>query len=167
MSPKSQSNRWLVCFLLFVSFLLPLVSVPGLASTFSTPKLILVGSVLALGLPVAAALGVAPFRFPFLLEAVLFLWLTSLSVSSIFGVVVSTTALLTQLFGVGWLAFVVLVQPPVDELAGAIILSGAGISIVALLQYLGIDPFVLAGWSPLTIGDRRMRVYSTLGNPNF
>ncbi len=167
MSFESRSHRWLVRFLLSVSFLLPLFSVPGLASTFSTPKLILLGSVLALGLPVAAVLKVTRFRLPFPLEAVLFLWLVGLSLSAILGVVVSTTALLIQLLGVGWLVLVVLVKPEAEQLAGALILSGAGISIVALLQWLGIDPFVLAGWSPLGVGNLRMRVYSTLGSPNF
>lgn len=167
MSFESRSHRWLVRFLLFVSFFLPLVSAPGLASTFSNPKLILLGSALALGLPVAALLRVALFRFPFPFEAVLFLWLISLSLSAILGVVVSTTALLIQLFGVGWLVLVALVQPRAEALAGAIILSGAAISIVALLQWLGIDPFVLAGWMPLGIGNQRMRVYATFGSPNF
>src|SRR5437870_4403453 len=137
MNFESLSHRWLIRFLLFVSLLLPLTFAPGLASTFSTPKLVVLGFVLAFGLPVAAALKVTPFRLPFLLEAVLFLWLASLSLSSILGVVVSITPFLIQLFGVGWLALIVFVQPPAEKLAGALILSGAGISIVALLQYLG------------------------------
>jgi putative inorganic carbon (HCO3(-)) transporter len=39
---------------------------------------------------------------------------------------------------------------------------------VALAQWAGVDPFVLAGWHPPIDGASiRMRVYGTLGNPNF
>lgn len=167
MSSETQVPRVLARCLPVVAFLLPLATIPGLQSTFSTPKLVLLGSVVTLGLPVAVVLRAAPFRFPFPFEAALFLWLVSLSLSSILGAAASMTALLIQFFGVGWFALVALVQPPADKLAWAIIVSGVVISVVALLQYLGIDPFVLAGWTPVGIGNSRMRVYATLGSPNF
>ena len=43
-----------------------------------------------------------------------------------------------------------------------------GVRRVALAQWVGADPFVLAGWQPPIDGASvRMRVYGTLGNPNF
>jgi len=167
MSPVTQVQRVLARCLPLVAFLLPLATIPGLQSTFSTPKLVVLGSVVALGLPIAVVLRATRFRLPFPFEAALLFWLVSLSLSSILGAAVSMTALLIQFFGVGWFALVVLAQPPAEELAAAIIVSGAVISVVALLQYLGIDPFVLAGWTPVGIGNSRMRVYATLGSPNF
>ncbi len=49
----------------------------------------------------------------------------------------------------------------------ALVLSGAIVAGVALLQYFGLDPFALLGWTAPPGGSSRMRVFATLGNPNF
>jgi O-antigen ligase len=40
-------------------------------------------------------------------------------------------------------------------------------SVVVLLQWAGFDPFGWAGWQAESFANARMRVYGTLGNPNF
>jgi O-antigen ligase len=53
------------------------------------------------------------------------------------------------------------------RLAGAVVCAGTSVAILALLQSIGCDPFQLAGWEAVEVGGSRMRVYATLGNPNF
>jgi putative inorganic carbon (HCO3(-)) transporter len=49
----------------------------------------------------------------------------------------------------------------------ALVTSGVVIACVALLQSVGWDPFPLTGWAVTPSDGRRMRVYATLGNPDF
>ena len=58
--------------------------------------------------------------------------------------------------------------PRARDLAVALAVGGSGVAIVGLMQWTGHDPFVAAGWLPQIEGASvRMRVYATLGNPNF
>jgi O-antigen ligase len=45
--------------------------------------------------------------------------------------------------------------------------SGGALAALAVAQYIGADPFSLLGWVPSSYGSERMRVFATLGNPNF
>jgi O-antigen ligase len=59
------------------------------------------------------------------------------------------------------------VRPEAERLAMALATSGVVIACVALLQSAGWDPFAQTGWVATPGGGRRMRVYATLGNPDF
>jgi O-antigen ligase len=52
--------------------------------------------------------------------------------------------------------------PALRSIAGA----GSVLALVAVLQAVGVDPFQWAGWASNHPGER-MRIYGTLGNPNF
>jgi O-antigen ligase len=52
-------------------------------------------------------------------------------------------------------------------LATAVAAGAAVESAVALLQFAGADPLQLLGWRPEAFSNPRMRVYGTLGNPDF
>lgn len=57
---------------------------------------------------------------------------------------------------------------PVERLLRAQVLGATGCAIVALAQWCGFDPFEVIGWhAPIDGASVRMRVYGTLGNPNF
>ncbi len=54
------------------------------------------------------------------------------------------------------------------KLIQALLWASALLALLAVLQWLHIDPFIsLLGWQPQTFSNPRMRVYGTLGNPNF
>jgi O-antigen ligase len=45
--------------------------------------------------------------------------------------------------------------------------AAAVVALIAVLQYAGADPFRLFGWAGPAAGSPRLRVFATLGNPNF
>jgi hypothetical protein len=49
----------------------------------------------------------------------------------------------------------------------AIVAGSAAESLIAVLQYAGFDPLQWLGWRPEVYSSSRMRVYGTLGNPDF
>ena len=56
---------------------------------------------------------------------------------------------------------------PPNVLAGAVGAGSAVASVVAVLQYAGADPLAWLGWRAGAFSSARMRVYGTLGNPDF
>jgi putative inorganic carbon (HCO3(-)) transporter len=59
-------------------------------------------------------------------------------------------------------------RPEPVHLAAAHVIGATGVAIVAVMQWAGLDPFALAGWvAPLAGASPRLRIYGTLGNPNF
>ncbi len=152
--------------LVAVSFVLPLAVVPGLERPFSEPKLVLLAAAVAAG---AAALAFRLLRRPSLpggLLAALCAWLAVPWLSAWRGEIASSRALLLPAAGAGWLLLAAAARPRAEHLARARVLSATAVAAVALLQLAGMDPFALLGWS--AEGARgRMRVFATLGNPDF
>jgi O-antigen ligase len=161
-----------------VMAVLPLISWPGLAQPFSTPKLyLLVVSVLALA-PWALlawrsrssamlAGATAPVTLTSM-HVVAAVWLASWTCSALFADIVSLDALLLALAGGGLAIVLTELQPNAAHLAAAHALGATGVAIVAVMQWAGLDPFALAGWvAPLAGASPRLRIYGTLGNPNF
>jgi O-antigen ligase len=95
-------------------------------------------------------------------------WLASWTWSALLGDVVSLEALLLAV-AAGLFAIVLIESAPEPErLAAALVIGATGVAVVAVLQAIGVDPFAIAGWvAPLAGASQRLRVYSTLGNPNF
>ncbi len=151
-----------------VAFILPLIVLPGLERPFSTPKFIFLGIVVALGAVLVAWRGLLGWpALPGAFQAAIAVWLAALGASATFGAFVSLTALLLPLLALGWFLLVMLVRPRPERLALALVMSGAVMAGVSLLQFSGLDPFALLGWIALEGTSARMRVYATLGNPNF
>ena len=161
-----------------VMAVLPLVAWPGLAQPFSTPKLyLLVVTVIALA-PFAwmawrsrrrmTTPSVARARTHVITPLVAALWLASWTLSALFADVVSLDALLLALAGGGLAIVLTELRPTPTQLAAAHAIGATGVAIVAVLQWAGLDPFALAGWvAPLAGASPRLRIYGTLGNPNF
>lgn len=155
--------------------MLPLAVWPGLARPFSLPKLIwLVAATIALVLlksarrdasPAAPDLRHREWRIPAWLAAT---WMLGFIVSALVAPLPSLEALA---LGLAAPLFALTLTRTSDAhlalLAGQVV--GATIcAAVALAQWAGADPFAVAGWQPPIDGASiRMRVYGTLGNPNF
>jgi O-antigen ligase len=126
-------------------FLLPLLFLPGLERPFSTPKLWLL-------LPLA----VLHLRAAF--HPVWLVWPGAVALSALTAPYASLEALLLAVLPLP-LALGSRHQP--------ILVASAVESAIVVLQYAGLDPLRLTGWQPETFPGERMRVYGTLGNPNF
>jgi putative inorganic carbon (hco3(-)) transporter len=154
-----------------VMTVLPLVAWPGLAQPFSTPKLcLLVVTVIALA-PCAWIAWRSRMRtthVTYVTHVVAAIWLASWTWSALFADVVSLEALMLALAAGGLAIVLTELQPGPNQLAAAHVVGATGVAIVAVLQWAGFDPFALAGWvAPLAGASPRLRVYGTLGNPNF
>ena len=134
-----------------------LAFVPSGPAPFGGPK----RAVLVAG--AAAALALLPWtrRRPSLLLA---LPVASVALSSVFGPYTAAapawTALGAAVLALSWAASGVERRVVVPAAVGA----GVLVAFVALAQAAGWDPF--AAWAP-SAGGERLRMYSTLGNPDF
>lgn len=177
-----------------VAVLLPLVTWPAFAAPFSTPKLWLLAGAVALLLPLAAwragRLGTARHTrralsgsklggvdastdagvppVPPMLQAMIVAWLASFAWSALAAPTVSPDALLLGVAGPLWCLLIVLTGVSFARLTAAHVAGATAMACIALGQAIGRDPFVGLGWRPGIEGaSTRMRVYGTLGNPNF
>jgi putative inorganic carbon (hco3(-)) transporter len=146
--------------------LLPLVCWADLAQPFSTPKLWLAGF---LALAVAGCRwtrrsGTDATRQPVWPWLV---WVAAVSLSAVAAPYVSFEALVLALAPLpaamtlrqGWLS--------ADRIARALVAGSAVLSAVVSLQWCGADPLQWLGWRPESFANRRMRMYGTMGNPDF
>jgi hypothetical protein len=169
---------------LAVTAALPLAAWPGLDTPFSTPKLWL----LACGVLVCGTLGswsAGPCRAGvrrraavggagtvagagYLFAIVVPLWCATWALAALGGDLVSLPALT---LGAGAALWALVLAGTVRDPRHVMTAQAAGSSVVALvavLQWLGHDPFAAAGWTPAIAGGTpRLAVYGTLGNPNF
>ncbi len=143
---------------------LPLVCLPNLEHSFSTPKLWLLGVLSAsAGLLVARNKGEGGLRG---LEWAAVAWLGALGVSASLGTA-DWKALLLMALPVPLLFAARRSLVPDEDLQRALVLASGIESAIALLQFAGADPLQWLGWRPEQFASPRMRVYGTLGNPNF
>ncbi|MBI3678800.1 MAG: O-antigen ligase family protein [Acidobacteria bacterium] len=154
---------------LAVTFLLPLIVWPDADGPFSSPKFLLLGVAAITGVAWAGLAGrlwqpLLPRDVGIALAA----WLAVLGLSGVFGEFVLREALLLPAFGAGWFLALVSIQPRGQQVASALSLSGLLVGCVALLQFSGLDPYRVFGWMAAPgMGSPRMKVFATLGNPNF
>lgn len=145
--------------------LLPVVVWPGLAQPFSSPKLWLIALSTLVTLLLTAGGGQrVPPRFAWLAAA----WVASFVLSGAFG---ELPAFPDTLLGIAAPLFALaLVRSglPPARVVRAQIAGASVVAVVALLQWTGWDPFWSMGWYvPIEGASVRMRVYGTVGNPNF
>lgn len=176
MSSVALIVTWARRVAIVVMAVLPLVAWPGLAQPFSTPKLSLLVITVAALAPCAWLAWQSRSRvmhagaplIPVSTHVVAALWLASWTWSALFADVVSLEALLLALAGGGLAIVLTELRPEPARLAAAHAIGATGVAIVALMQWAALDPFALAGWvAPLAGASPRLRIYGTLGNPNF
>lgn len=140
---------------------------PGLAQPFSTPKLVaLAAATMVLG--VLALRGPSRVPVPRMVCGLAVGWMGAFLLAAGLSDLPAMLPLLLGLVAPGFaLAVVGSGAAPRDIVAGQVI--GATVcAVVALAQWAGWDPFMAWGWYPPIDGASvRMRVYGTLGNPNF
>lgn len=147
---------------------LPLVVWPGLERPFSMPKVawLIAATVVLLATPArnSAAGTILPSSARWMVLA----WTGSFVAAGHAAELPSLSALAIGLSApiFAW-AVVRRGDPPVTLLA-AQAAGAVACGVVALVQWIGADPFVAFGWyAPIEGASVRMRVYGTLGNPNF
>jgi hypothetical protein len=142
--------------------MLPLAVWPGLERPFSVPKLVwLVVATLAL-LPLPSV------RLPASVCWLAGAWVLGFVIAGLAAPLPSLEAMVLGLAAPLFaLALTRTGAAPLTLLTGQVV-GATTCAAVALMQWLGADPFLLAGWQPPIDGASvRMRVYGTLGNPNF
>jgi len=137
---------------------------PGLDAPFSSPKRWVLGA-LALGAAGLALTGARRSASPWSWAPAVTLALLA-ALSALFGSLATPEALSALLAAcVLFVAALHLALRP-RALVVALAYSGAGLSLVALAQAMGADPFRALGFAPVLSGER-LRIYGTLGNPDF
>ncbi|WP_224361050.1 O-antigen ligase family protein [Hyalangium versicolor] len=154
-------SRWLVCTWIAA---VTLAVVPGGETPFSGVKtgLVAAGSAALLLRAFVGASRPAPLA-PRVLAG---LWIASLAFSSLIGPAARPGGM--WLDAAAGCVLLALLQAPFEPRAPMRAVAGAGtaLALVAVLQFLGWDPFRWMGWSSSHPGER-MRIYGTLGNPDF
>jgi len=165
---RRQLTAWMRGAAYAVVAAVPLLVIPGLETPFSTPKTVVLAAWVALGLAAIVRERANPLgRLEPVLFAVLAGWLGAVALSALTGAAASPAALLAAVLPAA--AFIVLlgVRPDPDGLMRAAAAAGLAVALVAVLQWAGTDPFRLFGWAGQAGGSDRLRVFATLGNPNF
>jgi O-antigen ligase len=150
---------------LVVIALVPVAAWPAAGDPFVTPRL----AVLAAGTVLVAA-GLLAARRPVPTLAGTpwaAAWLAALGLSAAFAPIVSLATLVQELLVVAWAGVLAWAAPPARSVAWALRAAAAVVAAIAVLQWAGVDPWALAGWVPAREYGVRMRVFTTLGNPNY
>ena len=149
--------------------LLPLACWPNLPHAFSTPKTWLLG---CLALCALGAVAVSPRRpaadgAPLVGEWVWLVWPLALGLSALTASFAGLDALVLAALPLplAWAVWRGAIRAGV--LRSALLWGSAIESGVVCLQYCGLDPLQWLGWHPESFPGSRMRVYGTMGNPDF
>lgn len=150
------------------SFLVPLLVWPGLPQPFSTPKIaVWCGAALLVAGASWAAGNFNQWRAADRILPLALLLAAIVGASAGLSAHSNLSSLILMFTAIGWFAFLTASEPNLPHLAGALAASASVIAILAILQYAGLDFFEFLGWMRSGGTNARMRVFSTLGNPNF
>jgi hypothetical protein len=94
-------------------------------------------------------------------------WVAAVSLSALAGAGLTLEALLLALLPVPVFVGMARGLVPGESLARALWLGSVCEAAIAVLQFCGADPFQWFGWRPEAFASPRMRVYGTMGNPDF
>jgi O-antigen ligase len=147
-------------------FLLPLAYWPGLDHPFSTPK-ILVLVCLNVILAVAWLSRKRVRTDPRPAEWIALGWVGAVSLSALVADRLSFEAILLAFLPAPLFWAVGRGLVPAVPLAHAVWLGSTCQAAIVVLQSCGADPMLLSGWRPEAFASPRMRVYGTMGNPDF
>lgn len=145
---------------------LPLLVWPGLSQPFSLPKVgwIAVVALLLLAWPSSVRWSALPRALRWCAG----LWVLSFVVSALRADLPALVPLVLGLAAPGLAAGVLRTGVAPIAVATGMVAGATTTAAIALLQWVGVDPFALAGWhAPIDGASVRMKVYGTLGNPNF
>jgi putative inorganic carbon (hco3(-)) transporter len=150
-----------------VAFSIPVVFWPWSPFPFSTAKFWLLSGWCLAGLVAAACTGKVRNPLPGGWAAGMALYVAALSLSASFGAEVSFRALMEALLPPLSAIVLLWIAPAQRRLMMAWILSADLVALIAILQFLALDPFRMINLAGSLQGSSRIRIFSTLGNPNF
>lgn len=144
---------------------------PGCDDPFSTPKRAAIAVAAVLLWAIVARRPPAPgsgHRGITVIDVTALAWIATFVLSALLSDTASPAAVGLGLAGPAWALALARAAPRATLMVRAMLVTATGIAILALAQWLGADPFRAAGWAPdVAGGSQRLRVYATLGNPNF
>jgi putative inorganic carbon (hco3(-)) transporter len=149
------------------AFLMPLVFWPANPQPFSFAKDWLLVVWVPAGLAVVCATGRIRRKLPPGVTVALAIWVIALSISAGAGDAVSFYELLRNLLACASLPLLLWIEASPRKLVLALIVSGTLVAVVALLQWVNLDPFLLLNLTSSLQGNSRIRIFATFGNPNF
>jgi O-antigen ligase len=141
---------------------------PGGESPFSTAKEWLLAGWVGGGFLLAALSGLLRQRkLPQPVFYAAGTYVMAVALSAALGQNVSFASLIQTLLPCAAFLLLIYIRPDRDALIAALVFSGILVAAVAVLQAIGFDPFLLINLTGSLQGSSRIRVFSTLGNPNF
>jgi O-antigen ligase len=147
--------------------LVPLFVWPGGRQPFVTPRLLLLGiSDTALAVLVLLARVERP-RWPPALAWSTAALVAAFAASSAFSPHVSLEAIAIVLLPLAWAWLLAGTHLGIRRITGTLVVAGTLLSAWTLAQAAGFDLLRAAGWRPAVDYGPRMRMYGSLGNPNF
>ncbi|MCX6626402.1 MAG: O-antigen ligase family protein [Candidatus Solibacter sp.] len=147
--------------------LLPLACWPNLPHPFSTPKTWLLGALALCGLAAVAVRGPEVHRPAPAGDWMWLVWPAALAASALTASFAGFDALLLAALPLPLAWAVQRGAIRAAMLRQALLWGSALESAVVCLQYCGLDPLQWMGWQPESFAGSRMRVYGTMGNPDF
>jgi putative inorganic carbon (hco3(-)) transporter len=162
--PGSRILEWAA---IAATFLMPLLFWPASQQPFSIAKDCLLAAWVLAGLAISIASGRIKSKLPPKAMAAIVVWIFALSLSAGTGDEPSIRELIRNLLAVASFPLLLWAGVQPRKLALASISSGTIVALIALLQWIGLDPFLLLDLTGSLQGSSRIRIFSTLGNPNF
>jgi O-antigen ligase len=162
--PISRFLEWIT---LGAAFLMPLAFWPPSQQPFSTAKEWLLAVWVLAGFVIAGAGGLPKRKLPSRALAAIAIWIIALSLSAGTGDEASIHELIRNLLPC--VGFLLLLSAGIHPrpFVLALVCSGTLVALIAILQFAKLDPFMLLNLTGSLQGGSRIRVFSTLGNPNF
>jgi putative inorganic carbon (hco3(-)) transporter len=146
---------------------MPLAFWPASQQPFSTAKEWLLAIWVLSGFVVAGAGGLLKRKLPSKALAAIAIWIIALSLSAGTGHEASIQELIRDLLPCAGFLLLLWAGMRPRPIILALVCSGTLVALIAILQFTRLDPFLLLNLTGSLQGSSRMRVFSTLGNPNF
>lgn len=150
-----------------VAFLMPLVFWPKAQQPFSIAKEWLLAVWVCTGLALGGVCGALRRTLPLKAASVTAIWMMAASLSAGTGDEASIRELIRNLLPCAGFLLLLWMRVQPRRFILALISSGTIVALIALLQLVRLDPFLLLNLAGSLQGSSRMRIFSTLGNPNF
>ena len=150
-----------------VAFLMPLLFWPVSERPFSAAKEWLLAVWILTGFALGAAGGLTRRKLPAGAIAAAAVWIIAISLSAGTGDEASIHEFIWSLLPCAGFLLLLWIGIRPQRLVLALIFSGTIVGLIALLQFVRLDPFLLLNLTGSLHGTPRMRIFSTLGNPNF
>ncbi len=162
-----SGSRFFEWITIGTAFMMPLVFWPASPQPFSTAKDWLLAAWVLAGFAIASVSGQIKRKIPSNAMAAAIVWIIALSLSAGAGDEASIRELIRNFLVCAGFLLVLWNGLQPQRFALALASGGTIVAAVALLQWIGLDPFMLLNLTGSLQGSSRIRIFSTLGNPNF